>query len=154
MLKRTGGILIILALALTSSACAKGAFSVMPEKTPITPALIKEPIVFQGKGFSPGEPVTIEILVPEELKIKGQTEGEDTVGIGMAMADENGDFEIPMGALTTLNTLFQVGWTKEMTPDFKQATPLPPGTYTIMATGVESDKKLTSILEIIPAPKE
>jgi len=154
MLRQFIVILIIFILVPISNAYSQTAFSLVPDKTAITTALIKEPIVFKGQGFSPNEPVTIEILVPDTLKIKGQTEGSNRVGIGVGIADEKGSFETPMGALTTLNTLFQVGWTKEMTPDFKQASPLPVGKYTIIATGVESDKESTNVLEILPAPKE
>ena len=135
-------------------ACAPTKFNVVPEKTVLSPALFKKPIKFAGSGFQANEPVTIELLVPKGMKIKGLRADEDRVGIGVATADAKGNFEAPMGALTTLNTLFQVGWKPTIKPDFKKATPLPAGSYTILATGIESGKVAKSTLEILAPPKK
>lgn len=86
--------------------------------------------------------------------MKGLGEGEDRVGVAVANADDKGNFEVAMAAMSTLNNLFQVGWTSTMTPDFKEAKPLPAGRYDILATGVDSDKKAKGILEILPPPQK
>ena len=150
------GILIVIGFISISflGGCAPTKFNVIPEKAAITPALIKQPIKFVGVGFQPNEPVSIEMIVPKDMKIKGQSEDCDRVGIAVAVADNKGNFEVAMGALTTLNTLFQVGWTPTLTPDFKKATPLPPGKYVIVATGIESDKVAKNVLEFVPPPKK
>lgn len=72
----------------------------------------------------------------------------------MGTADEKGNFEAAIGALTTLNSLFQVGWTPSIKPNFKEAKPLPAGKYEIIATGVDSDRTAKTILEIVPPPKK
>jgi hypothetical protein len=154
--KQVRALILVAALSIIFlSNCTPLNLNIVPEKTPLTPALIKkQPIKFSGVGFQPNEAVIIEIIVPKGMTIKGQSEGEDRVGIAVAVADEKGNFEVAMGALTTLNTLFQVGWTKEMKPDFKKAKPIPPGKYFIVATGVDSDKTAKNILEIASPPKK
>jgi len=98
--------------------------------------------------------VTIELIVPKGVQMKGLGAGENRVGIAVAKADDKGNFEVPMAALSTLNNLFQVGWTSAMTPDFKQAKPLPAGRYDIVATGVESNKVAKGVMEIAPPPSK
>jgi hypothetical protein len=39
-----------------------------------------------------------------------------------------------------------------MTPDFKQAKPLPARKYEIIATGIESNRVAKGMMEIIPPP--
>jgi hypothetical protein len=146
--------IIIVAITMVFGGCAT--LNVVPEKTVISPALIKNPIKFSGGGFQPNEPVSIEMVIPQNMKTKitGQSPESDMIGIGVGTADAKGNFEVPMGALTTLNTLFQVGWTRTLTPDFKKARPIPPGKYQILATGVESEKIAKSTLEILAPPKK
>ncbi len=152
--KNLGVFILVVVIIMVFGGCAT--LNVVPGKTAISPALIKQPIKFSGGGFQPNEPVSIEIVVPEnmKMKIKRQSPDSDRIGIGVGIADANGNFEVPMGVLTTLNTLFQVGWTRTLKPDFKKAMPIPSGKYIIVATGVESDKVAQSTLEIIAAPKK
>ena len=147
-------VVVVSISALFLISCATGKLAVMPEKTALTPALFKKPIKFSGSGFKPNEVVTIELIVPKGIKMKGLKEGEDRVGVAVGTADEKGNFEAAIGALTTLNSLFQVGWTPSIKPNFKEAKPLPAGKYEIIATGVDSDRTAKTILEIVPPPKK
>lgn len=122
-----------------------------PAEIFLSPALIKAPVTFKGSGFGPKEMVTVEMILPAGMKMKGVTEGED-VGIALADTDENGNFVAPMTPVATLNWFFQVGWTPLLKPDFKEAKPLPPGEYSIRATGLDSDITAVSVLKIVPPP--
>ena len=148
-----------LAVVFLLGACASmqagptATLTITPDKVVLTPDLLKNPIVFSGTGFDPNEIVILELLVPEGLTIKGVGEGENA-GVGNGNADAEGNFSIKMGAMTTLNTLFQVGWTPLIKPDFKQAKPLPPGDYDILATGMMSDRTAQAVLTLLPKPAE
>ncbi|HUU80994.1 MAG TPA: hypothetical protein VMW90_06055 [Acidobacteriota bacterium] len=131
----------------------KATLEIVPAQTFLSPALIKKPVTFKGTGFAPKEMVTVEMVLPPGLKMKGIKEGED-VGIAVGTADENGNFTAAMGPMATLNWFFQVGWTPLLRPNFKEAKPIPPGDYTINATGLDSEKVATSILKIVPPPKK
>jgi hypothetical protein len=154
-LRSLGTLVLILSISIFFlGGCAPMKLNVMPEKTVLTPELLEKPLKFAGTGFKPNEVVTIELVVPKGIKMKGLGEGEDRVGVAVANADDKGNFEVAMAAMSTLNNLFQVGWTSTMTPDFKEAKPLPAGRYDILATGVDSDKKAKGILEILPPPQK
>jgi hypothetical protein len=128
--------------------------AVSPEKTVLSPALIKDPIVFSGSGWKPNEMVVVNLIVPEGVKVKEVGEGED-VGIAAGTADADGNLSAKVGAITVLMTLFQTGWDDNtMKPDFKQATPLPPGTYEIQAIGLESATAAKTKLTFLPPPKK
>jgi len=147
-----GLVLGALSWAGTASA-ADASLEVIPAETFLSPALIKQPVSFKGSGFAPNEMITIEMILPEGLEVKGVKKGED-VGIAVADADEKGSFTAAMQPTATLNWFFQVGWTPLLKPDFKQAKPLPPGDYKIRATGLDSDTMAVSTLKIIPPPKK
>ncbi|MEE4351985.1 MAG: hypothetical protein V2J25_03870 [Desulfatiglans sp.] len=151
-------LMVVLSLFIMTSflsACATSKVSVAPDKTVLSPALIKKPIIFNGSGYKPNEMVVIELLLPEGVKVKGLTPEEKKVGIATGKADEKGHFTAKVGAMAVLQTFFQVGWnTKTMKPDFKQARPLPPGKYVIEASGVESEKVSRTLLELLPPPKK
>lgn len=139
-------------------ATMKGWFSsaslqITPDKIAITPALLKDPVVFTGSGFEPNEIVVIEMILPKGVTVKGVPEGEN-VGLGNGNADDQGNINIKMGAMTILNTLFQVGWTPLIKPDFSQAKPLLPGDYDIIAFGMESERVGKAKLTILPPPKK
>ena len=147
-------------LVLGASACQTAQLSspqakleVIPAETFLSPALIRKPVTFKGSGFAPKEMITVEMVLPAGLKMKGVAEGED-VGIAVGTADENGSFTAAMQPTATLNWFFQVGWTPVVTPNFKEARPIPPGVYTINATGLDSDKVATATLKIVPPPKK
>ena len=126
---------------------------VIPAETFLSPALIRKPVSFKGAGFAPKEMVSVEMVLPSGLKMKGIKEGED-VGIAVGTSDDNGNFTTAMQPTATLNWFFQVGWTPLLRPNFKEARPLPPGVYTIKVTGLDSDRVATATLKIIPPPKK
>lgn len=127
------------------------ALEVIPTETFLSPALIKQPVSFKGAGFAPKEMITIEMILPEGVTVKGVNKGED-VGIATATADDQGAFTTAMQPTATLNWFFQVGWTPLLTPDLKAAKPIPPGDYKIRATGLDSDRTALSTLKIVPPP--
>jgi hypothetical protein len=131
----------------------KATLEIAPAETFLSPALIRKPVAFKGSGFQPKEMITVEMVLPSGLKMKGITEGED-VGIAFATADEKGNFAAAMKPTATLNWFFQVGWTPLLRPNFKEARPIPPGVYTINATGLDSDRVATATLKIVPPPKK
>lgn len=124
---------------------------VIPPETFLSPALIKQPVSFKGTGFAPKEMIAIEMILPEGVTVKGINKGED-VGIATATADDQGAFATAMQPTATLNWFFQTGWTPLLTPDLKQAKPLPPGNYQIRATGLDSERTALSTLKIVPPP--
>lgn len=135
------------------SAAPQATLQVIPPETFLSPALIKKPVTFQGSGFAPKEMITVEMVLPAGLKMKGVKEGDD-VGIAVGTSDENGNFSAAMEPTATLNWFFQVGWTPLVTPNFKEAKPIPPGVYTINATGLDSNTIATSTLKIVPPPEK
>jgi hypothetical protein len=156
---QTGRFLILGLMVVAFGACAsmqpgpKATLKITPDKTVLTPGLLKAPLVFSGSGFEPKEIIVVEMLLPKGVTVKGVAEGENAA-LGNGTADDKGNFEVKMGAMTTLNTLFQVGWTPLITPDFKQAKPLPPGTYDAIATGMNSNITAKATLTILPPPKK
>ena len=139
--------------SLQSLSGPKATLEIAPAETFLSPALIRKPVTFKGSGFAPKEMISVEMVLPTGLKMKGVTEGED-VGIAVGTADDNGNFTAAMQPTATLNWFFQVGWTPMVTPNFKEARPIPPGVYTINATGLDSDRVGTATLKIIPPPKK
>ena len=131
----------------------KATLEIAPAEIFLSPALIRKPVTFKGSGFAPKEMISVEMVLPPGLKMKGITEGED-VGIAVATSDANGNFTAAMKPTATLNWFFQVGWTPLLKPNFKEARPIPPGVYTINATGLDSDRVATSTLKIVPPPKK
>jgi len=127
--------------------------TVEPAETVMTPALIKKPITFTCTGFQPGEMVSVEMILPPGIKMKGIEDGEH-VGIAYGNADNNGNSKTAMKPTATLDWFFQVGWTSNLKPDFKVAKPLPPGTYDIIATGLVSGWIGKSTLKVLPPPKK
>ena len=126
---------------------------VIPDKAVLSPALIKKAIQFKGSGFGPNEMVVVDLVPGPGVTIKGAEEGEN-VGLAFATADEKGNFMAKMSPISTLNWFFQVGWTKNMKPDFKQAKPLKPGKYEILATGMDSGVVGKATLEFLTPPKK
>jgi hypothetical protein len=155
-------LIMIIGLALGALSCQTTAskkapaatLEVIPAETFLSPALIKKPISFKGSGFQPKEMISVEMILPPGLKMKGVKEGEKAVGIAVATADEKGNFAAAMAPTATLNWLFQVGWTPLLTPNLKEAKPLPPGVYPINATGLDTDRIATATLTIVPPPKK
>jgi hypothetical protein len=152
-------ILILGVLTMGLSGCAMmqpkptAQLEVIPAETFLSPKLIKKPIMFSGSGYAPNEMVIVDLMIPEGLKIKSVPEDENAVGLAFGTADENGNFSAKMGVMATLNWFFQVDYSPKG-PDFKKATPLPPGEYQIIATGGISDKFGMATLTLVPPPKK
>jgi hypothetical protein len=157
--KAVEGFLALAVVAVVFGGCAalqpgpKASLKLTPDQVVISPELLKQPVVFSGSGFGSKEIVVIEMGLPKGVTVKGVPEGENAA-LGNETTDEKGDFQGKMGAMTTLNTLFQVGWTPLITPDFKEAKPLPPGTYEVIATGMNTDRVAKAKLTILPPPKK
>lgn len=132
----------------------KATLEIVPAQLFLSPALIRKPVTFKGTGFDPKELVSVEMMLPPGLKMKGVKEGEKAVGIAYGTADEKGSFTAAMAPTATLNWFFQVGWTPLLRPNLKEARPIPPGDYTITATGLDSDRVATSMMKIVPPPKK
>ncbi len=131
----------------------KAELEVIPSETFLSPALIKEPVAFKGSGFEPDEMITVEMILPPDVQVKGVEEDAD-VGIAYGTADGNGNFSTAMQPTATLNWFFQVGWDPTIKPDFEKAKPLPPGEYLIRATGLTSYREATATLKLVPPPKK
>ncbi|MDY6881097.1 MAG: hypothetical protein V2J25_12440 [Desulfatiglans sp.] len=132
--------------------CATSKIS--PAKTSLDfPGILKTPVEISGSGFKPNETVVVDLVLPAGVEIPGVEKGEN-VGLAFATADEKGDFSTKVDASAKLNFLFRVKWTPMMKPDFKTLNPIPPGTYNIKVTGMESGKSKTVPWEILPAPKK
>ena len=132
----------------------KATLKVIPAETFLSPALFKKPVTFKGTGFGPKEMISVEMVLPPNLKMKGLSEGENVVGLAVGDTDEKGNFTAAMKPIATLNWFFQVGWTPLLKPNFKEAKPIPPGVYKINATGFDSDRIASSTLKIVPPPKK
>ena len=153
--------IIVPALLLGTMSCKtmqtsapKATLKVIPAETFLSPALFKKPVTFKGTGFAPKEMISVEMVLPPGLKMKGLAEGENVVGLAVGDSDEKGNFTAAMKPIATLNWFFQVGWTPLLKPNFKEAKPIPPGVYKIDATGLDSDTMASSTLKIIPPPKK
>jgi hypothetical protein len=133
----------------------KATVTVTPAQVELAfPAILKVPIVFTGTGWSPKEMVVVDMVLPPDVKIQGVKPGED-VGIAYGEADEAGNFKGEVPATAKLNTIFRVGWTPILAPDPKTLNPIPPGVYTIKASGADSGAIVTTTLEFVkPAPKQ
>lgn len=129
--------------------------AVTPAKVELAfPAILRVPIVFTGTGWSPKEMVVVDMVLPPGVEMKGVKPGED-VGIAYGQADDAGNFKAEVPATAKLNTIFRVGWTPIFAPDPKTLNPIPPGVYTMKASGVDSGGAATTTLEFVaPAPKK
>ncbi|HBF43197.1 MAG TPA: hypothetical protein DDW42_06120 [Desulfobacteraceae bacterium] len=161
ILRLTALCIIVPALLLGTMSCQtmqksgpKATLKVIPAETFLSPALFKKPVTFKGTGFGPKEMISVEMVLPPNLKMKGLSEGENVVGLAVGDTDEKGNFTAAMKPIATLNWFFQVGWTPLLKPNFKEAKPIPPGVYKINATGLNSDRIASSTLKIVPPPKK
>lgn len=137
----------------TMTSATEAKLQVIPDKTVLSPALIKKAVQFKGLGFAPNEMVVVDLAPGPGVTIKGAAEGEN-VGLAFATADEKGNFTAKMSPISTLNWFFQVDWTSNMKPDFKKATPLKPGKYEIIASGMDSGTVCKATLELLAPPKK
>ena len=132
----------------------KATVVVTPEKVELAfPAILKVPIVFTGTGWKPKEMVVVDMVLPSGVQIQGVKPGED-VGIAYGEADEAGNFKGEVPVTAKLNTLFRVGWTPILAPDPKTLNPVPPGIYTIKASGADSGAVATTTMEFVAPVKK
>ncbi len=115
-------------------------------------SILAIPIKFSGSGWAANEFVTIDLVVPSEVTIKGLGPGEDCVGIAVATADSAGNFETTMEATAKLNWLLRTEWLPTMYPDITKFNPLPNGVYKIRATGVDPLTVATTTWELELSP--
>lgn len=128
--------------------------AVTPEKVELKfPDIMQVPIVFTGTGWTPKEMVVIDMVLPSGVEMKGVKPGED-VGIAFGQADEAGNFKAEVPPTAKLNTIFRVGWTPILAPDPKTLNPIPPGVYTIKASGSDSGAVATTTLEFVAPLKK
>lgn len=128
--------------------------AVTPEKVELKfPDMMRVPIVFTGTGWTPKEMVVVDMVLPPGVEMKGVKPGED-VGIAFGEADEAGNFKAEVPPTAKLNTIFRVGWTPILAPDPKTLNPIPPGVYTIKASGADSGAVATTALEFVAPVKK
>ena len=128
---------------------------VNPAKVPLSTAIFKTPVEFSGSGWAPGEVVSIEMVIPPDVKIPAIEPGQNA-GIAFATADEKGNIKCKMGGMTKIITVFR-GSLDPVTlkPIGKTFKPIPPGSYAIQASGMNSDVVGTTSIEFVkPIPKE
>ena len=149
-------VVLVAFLAIFLSGCGgmqvkktKATVQVSPAQVAINKAIFKTPIKFTGSGWKPGEAVSIEMVVPPEIKIPAVNPGEDA-GIAVGKVDEKGDFNCTMGGMTKVITLFR-GTIDPVTfkPIAKTLKPLPPGKYTFKASGMASGNEATTSIELL-----
>jgi hypothetical protein len=132
----------------------KATVAVAPTQVELAfPGILKVPIVFTGTGWAPREMVVVDMVLPPGVQIQGVKPGED-VGIAYGQADEAGNFKGEVPAMAKLNTIFRVGWTPILAPDPKTLNPIPPGVYTIKASGADSGVVATTTLEFTAPVKK
>jgi len=107
-------------------------------KMPAYLALLGIPVVFEGTGWKPGDVVSIELVLPPDVRLTGMKPEEDSVGIAFATVDASGKFMATMDSVAKLNWLLGSGISPSLTPDLTKTKPLPNGTYTIKASGVDA----------------
>lgn len=151
--------IVLIVLYFTGSTIVKAnseaKLQVIPENIIVSPALLKEPPKFKGAGFIPKELVLVDIIIPKGMEVLGLEKGEDKVGLAFTYAGDQGDFEVAMDSMAIMQTLLQVPWVQTETgakPDFKQARGFPPGVYTILAIGMDSELRVMGTLTILPPP--
>jgi len=108
-------------------------------KLPVQLGLLVQPVTFIGEGWPANEMVFVDLVIPPDVEMKGldRSRGEDSVGIAVGTADSQGRFEAIMEAAAKLNWLLRTDWLPTVTPDLASLKPLPTGTYTIRATGID-----------------
>jgi len=127
-------------------------------KLPVQLGLIVQPITFVGEGWPANEMVFVDLVIPPDVEMKGldRSRGEDSVGIAVGTADSQGRFETIMEPTAKINWLLRTDWLPTVTADWATMKPLPNGTYTIRATGIDPRTVATAtwVLELsAPASK-
>jgi hypothetical protein len=132
----------------------KATVQVNPAKVAISMDIFKTPIVFSGSGWTPGEVVSVDMVIPRDVKIPSLEPGEDA-GVGFAKADEKGNFECKMEGMTKIITIFRGSMNAEtFKPIGKTFKPIPFGSYSIRASGMDSGSVATTSIEFVKPPPE
>ena len=113
-------------------------------------ALLGIPIKFTGEGWPADELITIDLVIPADVEIKGldRERGEDSVGIAMATADAGGNFEATMEAIPKINWLMRADWKPIVAADWATVNPIPAGTYTLRAMGLDARTVATTTWDL------
>jgi len=108
------------------------------------------PVKFSGAGWPANEMVFVDLVIPADVEMKGldRDRGEDSVGIAVATADSEGRFEAVMESTAKLNWLLRTDWLPTVKPDIASIKPLPNGTYTVRATGIDPRTVATATWEL------
>jgi hypothetical protein len=108
------------------------------------------PMKFSGSGWPANEMVFVDLVIPPDMEMKGldRERGEDSVGIAVGTADSSGRFEAVMESTAKLNWLLRTEWLPTVKPDIASIKPLPNGTYTIRATGIDPRTEATATWEL------
>ncbi len=114
-------------------------------------------VKFKGSGWQPKEVITIDLVVPPDVEMKGldRARGEDSVGIAFATADADGNFEAVLERTAKVDWLMRGGFTPALALDPKTlGKQLPNGTYTLKAMGEDTRAVATAtwVLEMTPPP--
>jgi hypothetical protein len=122
-------------------------------------AMLAVPVKFTGSGWQPNEIITIDLVVPPDVEMKGldRERGEDSVGIAFATTDDKGNFEAKLERTAIIGFILRGGFTPSVAPDPKTlipGNPLPNGTYTLRAMGEDPRAVATTTwqLELVAPP--
>jgi hypothetical protein len=122
-------------------------------------AMLAIPVKFTGTGWQPNEVITVELVVPPDVEMKGldKERGEDAVGIAFATSDAEGKFAATLERTAIVGFILRGGFTPSVAIDPKTlipGNPLPNGTYTLRASGEDPRAVATTtwVLELV-APK-
>jgi len=133
----------------------KATLTVNPSLLIIGEAVFKTPVVFTGSGWQPEEPVILDWAIPKGVEMPGMGEGEDAVGIAVVTADANGNITATMGALSKVYTIFRGDMDPETSkPKLESFKPLPPGNYTIRASGGYSEREAIATIQLTVPKKK
>ena len=115
------------------------------------------PVKFKGTGWQPNEIVTVDLVVPPDVEMKGldRARGEDSVGIAYAAANDKGDFEVTLETVAKVSWLLRGSYLPTLTLDTKSlGNPLPNGTYTLRAVGEDTRSVATTTwdLQLVAPP--
>ena len=152
--------LALLLLALPLAACAPAptptptptppvaSLEVDPSSLPLSiPAVMGTPITFTGSGWTAGEIVAIDLVVPPDVEITGVEPGENA-GIAFTTADENGAISTAWGTLGKIYVILRSDYDLAVGPIWS-GNPIPAGVYTIKATGATSGAVGTTTIEFV-----
>jgi len=131
----------------------EAAAAVLPPSLGILAMTVK----FKGSGWQPNEVITVDLVVPPDVEMKGldRERGEDSVGIAFAIADDKGNFETVLEKTAKVDWLMRGGFTPTLALDPKTlGKQLPNGTYTLKAMGEDTRAvaSATWVLEMTPPP--